>query len=176
MSGSGASWSLSPVLYHLTVYWVLSMFSLLRRMQKKCRSLSPKRLPSSSGTNAAHTRQAIHKWRLCSRKWPGGLRMLGPGRERPGEAEDFVTEEVTQSRSRRMGREQGRHLTAWHCYLNVTLSPNQIPHSQVSLTFSSVTSTEPAYSRWIIISPEMRVSWKCSEIKGGPLICNYWNC
>ena len=38
--------------------------------------------------------------------------MLGPGRERPGEAEDFVTEEVTQSRSRRMGREQGRHLTA----------------------------------------------------------------
>ena len=31
---------------------------------------------------------------LGSPKWPEGLRMPGPGRERSGEAEDFVTEEV----------------------------------------------------------------------------------
>lgn len=57
---------------------------------------------------------------LGSPKWPEGLRTPGPGRERPGEAEDFVTEEVTgwiQKDGQRAGQTRTDMVTSVLSYL-----------------------------------------------------------
>lgn len=71
--------------------------------------------------------------------------MPGTGRERPGEAEDFVTEEVTswiQKNGQGAGRTRPDMVTSVLSYL-----PTRSHMPRVKLTFSSVASPEPAYSR-----------------------------
>ena len=108
------------------------------------RSLSPLEAATQLGDGHSPHRTSdcqVKAW--GSPKWPEGLRMPGPGRERPGEAEDFVTEEVT-SWIQKDGHGAGR---TRHDRVTSVLSPSQMAHARVKLTLPSVASPEPAYSR-----------------------------